>query len=126
MDDLIVIILTLLIAVVGIIGQTKKKKQVPPTSENKHAPENIWDLLQQEMEPKYNVPEPEFFEEKETEKIYESVDKVQYQFVRGNEGKPEVKKDIFVESPVKKLIKKEKFSLKKAVIYSEILNRKYI
>jgi hypothetical protein len=126
MDDLIVIILTLIILVVGIIGQSKKKKQTTPVTENRKSPGNIWELIQQEMEPQYNIPEPEFVEEKEVEEIVEPVKQVPYQFTAKNEGVSEIKKGAHVENTIKEQIKKEKFSLKKAVIYSEILNRKYI
>jgi len=51
-----------------------------------------------------------------------------YQFSAGSEGSSDIQKSI-LEEPVRKrrkaLIDGEKFSLKKAVIYSEIINRKY-
>jgi len=127
MDDLIVIILTLIVAVVGIIGQSKKKKRAPNTPGSTNSPGNIWELLQREMEPQQNIAEPELVEEIEIEEINEwPVQQVQNQFKTQNEGISEIKDEVAVENPIKVKIKKENFSLKKAVIYSEILNSKYI
>ena len=128
MDDLVVIILTLIIAGAGVLGQMKKKKQATtiPTGQAKQ-PENIWDLFKEEAFPQILQPEPEYYMEEEPESIpYEN--EQGYKFEAKNEGgiiiNNEVKPEITVIDSIKE--KKEVFSLRKAVIYSEILNRKYI
>ena len=126
MDDLIVIILTLLIAGAGAIGQIKKKKQIPVAGEEQKTPENIWDLFREETllpEPKT---EPEYFEmEQQESEPYEN--EQGYNFAANDEGGTLIKKGIEIQPVAKEIVQKrrEKFPLRKAVIYSEILNRKY-
>lgn len=126
MDDLVVIILTLLIAGAGAIGQIKKKKQIPVAAEDSKNPENIWDLFREETllsEPKT---ETEYIEmEQQESEPYEN--EQGYNFEANDEGGTLIKKEVKIEPVVKKASQKnrEKFSLRKAVIYSEILNRKY-
>jgi hypothetical protein len=69
MDDLIVIILTLLIAGAGVIGQIKKKKQIPVAAEEPKNPENIWDLFREETLLPERKTEPEYFEQWRTLQI---------------------------------------------------------
>ena len=45
MDDLIVIILTLVIVVVGAIGQIKKKNLPQPEGKSQNSPTDFWSLL---------------------------------------------------------------------------------
>lgn len=129
MDDLVVIILTLLIAGAGAIGQMKKKKQttpIPVTGQVKQ-PENIWDLFKEEAFPQMLQPDPEFYLDEEPESIpYEN--EQNYKFEAKNEGDTLINNEIKPEPIINDVIKdkKEVFSLRKAVIYSEILNRKYI
>ncbi|MCG6189138.1 hypothetical protein [Maribellus maritimus] len=134
MDDLIVIILTLIVAVVGAIGQIKKKKQqqTDPGTEEQNSSDNFWDVLEDfgvqttKPEPKEPEYEPATIEEK-------PVKKRQYTFNAENEGKDSVfKKTSSIKNEIKQNLEEEKkenisntFSLRKAVIYSEILNRKY-
>ena len=125
MDDIVVIILTLIVAVVGILNQQRKKKaaQNPVATENKKSTD-FWDLFtedpggQEEVEPDYIEPEVV----REEPKI-----KQQYQFVARAEGRSDLKEKVRVVVKKKTLgrIEGEEFSLRKAVIYSEILNRKY-
>ncbi|MEN8115574.1 MAG: hypothetical protein ABFS16_01265 [Bacteroidota bacterium] len=126
MDDLIIIILTLIIAAVGAIGQIKKKRKPQPASENKSSGQDFWDMLTDEAdypkEPKQRtiIEEPDVID-----KVPEK--KPVYQFSARNEAKSEIKEELKTvlekeKSPIKE---EEKFSLRKAVIYSEILNRKY-
>jgi archaellum component FlaG (FlaF/FlaG flagellin family) len=128
MDDLVVIILTLLIAGAGVLGQMKKKKQAAtiPTGQAKQ-PENIWDLFKEEAFPPILQPEAEYYLEEEPESIpYEN--EQGYKFEAKNEGGKIINKEVKPETTIINSIKekKEVFSLRKAVIYSEILNRKYI
>jgi hypothetical protein len=128
MDDLVVIILTLLIAGAGLIGQLKKKKQLDsaPPEEQKN-PENIWDLLREEAFPSVQKEEHEYLivEPQESEP-YEN--EQGYKFEPKNEGGKLINNELKTETPAQEIIKKRKegFSLRNAVIYSEILNRKYI
>ena len=128
MDDLVVIILTLLVAVIGIIAQTKKRKVVDQQPNTGNSPQNIWNILESQMapEPQKYEPEPEYEPEDE---IVDVVPKTTfYEFDAKNEGKSAIKENadskVLVNEFIK--IKKEKFPLRKAIIYSEILRRKYI
>lgn len=128
MDDLVVIILTLLIAGAGAIGQLKKKKQTTtiPVGQAKQ-PDNIWDLFKEEVFPQIPQPDPEYYLDEEPESIpYEN--EQDYKFEAKNEGGILINNEIKPEPIINDVIKdkKEVFSLRKAVIYSEILNRKYI
>jgi hypothetical protein len=126
MDDLIVIILTLLIAGAGAIGQIKKKKQIPVAPEEPINPENIWDLFREETLLPERKTEPEYFEvEHQESEPYEN--EQGYNFAASNEGGILFKKEVKIQPVTKEITekRKEKFPLRKAVIYSEILNRKY-
>lgn len=129
MDDLVVIILMLIIAGFGAIGQIKKKKadQRQPQSTGKQ-PDDIWDMLLKQREGPVQVtePYPEYF--KEPKSILETFETPVYEFNPYREGTSALKDRIVPKKPVLQTRKKIKqdFSLKKAVIYSEILNRKYI
>ena len=127
MDDLVVIILTLLIAGAGVFGQLKKKKQVPVVNGEQKDPENIWDLFREEVFPQQPKPESEYFNVEQEE--YEPYENEQgYEFEAKNEGGALINNELNAEISAKELKNKkiEGFSLRDAVIYSEILNRKYI
>lgn len=126
MDDLIVIILTLLVAGFGLWGQTRKRKQIAGDDGNARDPESLWDLLEKEMEEP--LPASRFMG---VEEAAEPVDVVpeqhEYRFEPVEEGELQIQRTREMENnnePIKK--KSREFSLKKAVIYSEILNGKYI
>ncbi len=128
MDDIVVIILMLIVAVIGIVGQSKKRKAAIQQPKTGKPSQNIWDLLESQMapEPQMVEPEPDFEPEDE---IMDVVPKTPvYEFDAKNEGKRLIKKEE-KESPIFaheiRKTKKEKFPLRKAVIYSEILKRKY-
>ncbi len=127
MDDIVVIILTLLVVVIGIVGQAKKRKAISQQPKTGNPPQNIWDLLESQMtpEPQTYEPEPELEPEDE---IMDVVPKTPvYEFDAKNEGKSVIKDktDPVISVEERRKSKKEKFPLRKAVIYSEILNRKY-
>lgn len=127
MDDLVVIILTLIIAGAGVIGQIKKKKQISETGEEQKKPEDIWDLFKEEVFPAYPNAEQENLNIEQEE--FEPFENEQgYKFEAKNEGGLLVNNELKATHPVKEVLTKKEdgFSLKKAVIYSEILNRKYI
>ncbi len=119
-----------LVAVVGAFGQRKKQKnrQAVGKTQSKQ-PMDFWEMLREQS--RENVPsaEPEQVFEAEDESI-DVVPKQEpvYRFRPQNEGASNIV-PTRVEEPKKKerkvLIDGEKFSLRKAVIYSEIMNRKY-
>lgn len=126
MDDLIVIILTIIIAGVGVLGQLKKKKLAAADSGQPKQSENFWDLLEGEDEILDQREDPDFVEVKRAQLVKDvnvssSRDKAKKE-ASSNLNYGLTKKSL-------KLKKKQKtikaFSLRKAVIYSEILNRKY-
>ncbi|MDD2381470.1 MAG: hypothetical protein WCY58_08105 [Mariniphaga sp.] len=124
MDDLIVIFLTLVFIIGGLFGQLKKKqaesvkKINPPSSSG-----DLWELPAEDWaEPtdryeksgfKTTRPEPKertlFHPKKEGERI--TISKTQI----GSLAKEKATRESNIQ-----------FSLREAVIYSEILNRKYI
>ncbi len=134
MDDLIVIILTLIIAGVGVLGQYKKKKQIQPTAEGNVEPaKSFWDLIMQEPAAPQQMEDlefdsPDYYDEENEvgEEVQSQIKKPAYQ----NESNTKIavnKKTDIKKTKGKKMrsILNEDFSLRKAVIYSEILNRKY-
>jgi hypothetical protein len=125
MDDLLVIILTLIIAGVGALAQLKKKKQAAGNLEQPKQSDNFWGLLDGETE-SMNQPEVEYVDKPEIEPVvvediplHQFKAKSKKQITAANNLAKEIKK------PKLKTKLKEDFSLRKAVIYSEILNRKY-
>ncbi|WP_167610307.1 hypothetical protein [Maribellus sediminis] len=137
MDDLIVIILTIVVAAIGIIGQRNKKKAAQvngtPGEAPKQQPMDFWDLIMNE-ENRATQFQPQAYYEEEDEIIEEQkqppvVEKPrQYEFAADNEGRSDIEEELrkALEPRARKLkIEGEEFSLRKAVIYSEILNRKY-
>ena len=127
MDDLIVIILTLVFAVVGALGQIKKKKQEATVSEHQPESDDFWEAFEEEKpEVSYNSETVTLNNDFVPETEKEPEDRSIAYYIKQN------KKTIFEEN-IKRENKrqksttfgKEKFSLRKAVIYSEILNRKY-
>lgn len=135
MDDLIVIIITILFAVIGILSQQKKKREAANASTPKvdgGQPADFWEMIMGEREPEQPYQAPVFFDEEpaKVEIVEEKKNEFQpsYSFKASNEGSSDIEgKNIQVENPAKKkvLIEGEDFSLRKAVIYSEIMNRKY-
>lgn len=132
MDDLIVIILTLIIVVVGAIGQIKKKRpellQEPGKDNNNNEAGNtggFWDFLEGEQQ--FVTQQTDVYPEEEPKIEPIQPKKEEYKFVPSNEGKTDSAKPFFnfEEEDEKKKKPREKFSLRKAIIYSEIINRKY-
>lgn len=146
MDDLLLIILTLVVTVIGALGQINKKKK--STRQQNHAegnvpeeePDNFWDFLNEEAysqteQQEEHLPEEEMIEEEESspQKMDKpqpepKITKPEYQFTAKNEGQSIYSSEITDKAEEEKRKTKKKrrdFSLRKAVIYSEILNRKY-
>lgn len=126
MDDILVIILTLIVAVIGALGQRKKKtnKTQPAGAQNESS--DFWDVIMGQEEQVEMRPEME--EIQETEEPVKPDPKPAYQFAVQNEGTSDIKEEEDKKVKVEKrriLVEGEEFSLRKAVIYHEILNRKY-
>jgi hypothetical protein len=128
MDDIIVIILTLIFIVAGIFGQMKKKPPVQqPQMEPQHAEDDFWDLLDAdptEPRPPANEPVPS-----KTRMGKKPSSENKYDFKPEKEGTRLTKRNLPKGDEIKKerrTTQKRKFPLKEAVIYSEILHRKYI
>lgn len=129
MDDIVVIILTLIVALFGILNKKRKKDVAPgePGSSAGKTPD-FWDMLMDNNEDLPPSPQPQ--------EIYKEV--VEEEPVRAAKPKFEYSTKAKKTQPIKRKMKRaekskkrtqilgEKFSLKKAVIYSEIINRKYV
>jgi len=126
MDDLIVVILTLAVAGIGILGQYKKKKQKATGASQPKQPESFWDLIQGETEFPVQKENSDYYEEENIEPVVSPI--ISDQRINIAHKKPSVKKNKFERKSIRNKVKSktmEGFSLRKAVIYSEILNRKY-
>ncbi len=128
MDDLLVVIITLIIAGAGALGQLKKKKQLPGgAARNLNTPEDIWNLFKDDPVLTHLAEDPYGTKEVFVKEPGPAVNEQNYTFSPKNEGgkvietaaaKPAV-------SSQKKSVFKGNFSLRDAVIYNEILTRKY-
>lgn len=126
MDDIVVIILTLAVAGIGLLGQLKKKKQNTTPPKQSGQPNNIWDLINKGFDAPAQEVHDDNYEEKDTEQII--TPKTEYQKTSMESKRQSVMKDKLTEKAVRKKSKSkimEGFSLRKAVVYSEIINRKY-
>lgn len=140
MDDLIVIILTLVFAAAGIFGQMKKKQAAgkaenqpePRPGAETEEPGNFWDFLDAEPEYKEQAPVAETPRHEQqvqsVEKEPVARKKTKSQFFAENENSSIYSSDLTSNGKAEKTKKhssEDRFPLRKAVIYSEILNRKY-
>jgi hypothetical protein len=109
---------------------------MPVTTEEPKNPENIWDLFREETLLPELKTEPDYIEIEQGESElykYEQPESIPYDNEQGykfeakNEGGTLINKELKSKPVTIQEIskKKEKFPLRKAVIYSEILNRKY-
>lgn len=122
------IILTLIIAGAGVFSQLQKKKQAqssPP--DNLNAPDDIWSLFN-DNEMKNNMTgDPYADKEVFVEEPGPAVNEQNYSFNSINEGgkiiEPVVSKPVV--SVKRQPVILGKSQLRQAIIYSEILNRKY-
>lgn len=129
MDDVLVIILTLVVAVFGALNQRKKRKEAlnKPAAPATGQSQDFWDmLLDDDNYVQEDVPTPVREEVAEVETAPES--KPVYEFKADREAVHSIKQPMkkLTKTKRKKLVMGEEFSLKKAVIYSEIINRKYV
>jgi hypothetical protein len=131
MDDIIVLILTLIFIIAGVFGQMKKRQTnqgEEPEADNRieNPDRNVfWEHLHDDLdepEPEKTVPVVQKL--KRTKNIEQ-----EYLFNVDDEGKRIFTRNKEKKVPVSVIVKSSKgkrFPLKKAVILSEILNRKYI
>lgn len=130
MDDLLVILITILIAVVGVLNQRKKKKDAQqPVSGNAGQPTDFWEMLMQQEEQR-PVNQEVQDEEEEYDEVIDTIPEAKpvYQFQAEGEGSSDLaeeKKILQRQQKKQVLIDGEAFSIRKAIIYNEILNRKY-
>ena len=128
MDDLLVVILTLIIAGAGALGQLKKKKQAPGgVAGNLNAPEDIWNLFKDEPVSSHFAEDPYGTKEVFVKEPGPAVNEQNYTFNPKNEGGKAIETAVAKPAviPQKKSVFKGNFSLRDAVIYNEILTRKY-
>jgi hypothetical protein len=121
MDDIIVLILTLIFIVAGIFGQMKKR-QLPPDESTGSNPvqDNFWENIDEEDEHPIGVTE-------HLQPVKEVAKEDRFH-TTGNQMRRDVVRKPIIEIPKKPKVdtrKLKRFPLKKAVIYSEILYRKY-
>lgn len=132
MDDLIVIILTLIVLVAGAFGQTKKKKQQLPVAGQPQQPGDFWDFFDEKPEPQISPAEPSVINQPTEERPTGREEKHDYDFSSQNEGGTIISTGAAIVEPAGQAKPSryhfafDKLSLRDAVVYSEILNRKYI
>ena len=104
----------------------KKKKQLIVDSVPSEPLEDLWDLVEEKTEIPVQKERNDYFNEKiPTSTVNDKSSS--HQFSAKNVGKSNLKKE-FLKKSVKENKKNDTmkdFSLRKAVVYSEILNRKY-
>lgn len=128
MDDLLVVILTLIIAGAGALGQLKKKKQVPDAADQDFSkPEDIWSLFNEDLVKNHHAEDPFGTKEVFVQEPEPAVNEQNYSFSPKNEGGKAIVTPVTKPTVIskKRSVIKSNFSLREAVIYNEILNRKY-
>ncbi|WP_163325027.1 hypothetical protein [Draconibacterium mangrovi] len=129
MDDIVVIILTLIVAVFGILNKTRKKNATPgEAAPSTGSAQDFWEMLMDDNKdvPGQSQPQVVYEEVEETEPVQEVRPAFQYSAEVRKSAPLKRKEEETKKSKKKSLILGESFSLKKAVIYSEIINRRYI
>ncbi|HYQ58922.1 MAG TPA: hypothetical protein VEP89_16385, partial [Draconibacterium sp.] len=125
---IVVIILTLIVAFFGILNKKRKKEvksgQPVPSAGGS---QDFWEmLLDNEHDVPQDVQQPVHEEEVLEEAVPEP--KPAYEFKADREAAHSIKEPMekSTNSKKRRLARGDGFSLKKAVIYSEIINRKYM
>ena len=129
MDDIVVIILTLIVAVFGILNKTRKKNAASGESPSgAGSTQDFWEMLMDDNEDVPRQPQPPEVRHEIVEEEPVKEARPAYQFSTETKKTAPLKRKMQRAKKSKKqsLILGEKFSLKKAVIYSEIVNRKYV
>jgi len=128
MDDLFAVILTLIIAVAGVFGQIKKKKLIQASSaESQNTPGDFWNLFNDDRVEAYRTDDPYGDKEIFIKEPGPAVNEQNYTFNAKNEG-GKITESVAVKPSAgakRQPIIRGKAQAKQAIIYSEILNRKY-
>jgi hypothetical protein len=127
MDDLVAIILTLVFVAIGAFGQMKKKKTLVAEPEsNNDVKDDIWGLFEKVTGFENYREDPYGHTEVVAKEPGPAVNEQNYSFKATDEGGSVIEKESQIQKRVvRKNAIRENFSLKQAVIYNEILNRKY-
>jgi hypothetical protein len=122
MDDIIIIILTLIFILASVIGQKKKpvKNIEPPLP---RAEDDLWTLPGEHITVTTARTAEEGAMQPSDRKLFPGETQLISEKETDSYG---TKSDLKTAQELKHPDIKNKFSLKKAVIYSEILNRKYL
>lgn len=129
MDDIVVIILTLIVAVFGFLNKSRKKNSTPEgSSSSSGKAQDFWDMLMDNNEesPYEQQTQVVFDEIEEKEPVQEARPKYEFSTEKKKSEPLQRRKKPVKKSKARAMVMGEKFSLKKAVIYSEIINRKYV
>lgn len=123
MEDILAFILTLIFIIAGIFGQTKKKPRQPrPAAEIPPQEPAAWQTFgyEEEDEEPAEVASPSYLpaEGGRSDRFHNAGNMMTRQFA----SKPMMK---IIDTRRSSTRKRKPFPLKKALIYSEILNRKY-
>jgi ABC-type transporter lipoprotein component MlaA len=129
METYIVIILTVIIFIISAVGKNNRKIILQQQNDEPYEPYNNRETTEEPVAyQSIYKPVDNSIEYKESIKAPE--EKTFYRFTPNEEGgsisRNSILKNELNLKKTNKDIKDRKFSLKKAVIYSEILNRKYI
>ena len=130
MENYIIIIIAAIVLVIRAIETGKRKATPQPQNGKPAVPNNLLEMIK-ELGVQPPAPQPvESIIESEIIKTPE--ENYMYEFTANEEGGSMFKSSNLKSNAEEKkaaksnTVKNERFSLKKAVIYSEILNRKYI
>ena len=128
MDDLIAVILTIVLAGAGALGQLKKKKQgSQSTTDGLNTPDEFWDLFKADKIMNNLSEDPYGDKEVFVKEPGPAVNEQNYSFNAKNEGGKLIETVIpkIAVAEKKQPILQGKKQFRQAIIYSEILNRKY-
>jgi len=123
MDDIIVLILTLIIILAGIIGQTKKKPVEKVQAPSPHPDDDLWTLPGEKRSAKISGLPEEGKVKTSSRRLFPGETEGT---VNNDSNNYNTKSELKTINELKKTDQKSRFPLKKAIIYSEILKRKYI
>jgi len=128
MEDYIVIILTVIILIFGAVGRNKKKIALQPQNKEPFESDDFWEVIE-ELGMQQPVPQRVGSYTEKVE-IINAPEKKSFNEFTAKKEKSSILKNSIVNAKLdineNNTVKNKRFSLREAVIYSEILNRKYI
>lgn len=133
---ILIFIVIIVISIVRAVNRNKSKAPKSTGNASKSTLNEVWESILEEKEVvKEDIVDDFFEQEKEEQEIIAEpveVDKKRqfgYRFSAQEEGTSDIKEEVdtikLATKKRKKILDKD-FSLKKAIIYSEVINRKYI